>query len=91
MISDLKAGRIDAILAGETTAAFAQAMHPEPVEFVIGWDGYKDALYMIGFSFRKGDRPMVDMFDAALDSMKADGSLAAILETYGLTAHNIVH
>ena len=91
MISDLKAGRIDAILAGETTAAFAQAVHPEPVEFVIGWDGYKDALYMIGFSFRKGDRALVDTFDAALDSMKADGSLAGILETYGLTAANIVH
>ena len=91
MISDLKAGRIDGILAGETTAAFAQATHPEPVEFVIGWEGYEDALYMIGFSFRKGDRNFVDTFDAALDKMKADGSLAGILETYGLTAHNIVH
>ena len=46
---------------------------------------------MIGFSFRKGDRPFVDTFDAALDKMKADGSLASILETYGLTAANIVH
>ena len=46
---------------------------------------------MIGFSFRKGDRKFVDTFDAALDKMKADGSLAGILETYGLTAHNIVH
>ena len=91
MIADLKAGRIDCILAGETAAAFAQARHPEPVEFVRGWEGYEDALFMIGFSFRKGDRPIVDTFDAALDKMKADGSLARILETYGLTAANIVH
>jgi polar amino acid transport system substrate-binding protein len=90
MVADLKAGRIDAILAGETTAAFAQAMHPEPVEFVLGWEGYADQLYMIGFSFRKNDRPMVDTFDAALTNMKADGSLAAILKKYGLTEANIV-
>ena len=90
MISDLIAGRIDAILAGETTAAFAQAMVPQPVEFVLNWNGYENQLYMIGFSFCKNDRALVDYFDTELEKMKADGSFAAILEKYGLSESNIV-
>lgn len=90
MIADLKAGRIDAILAGETTAAFAQAMQPEPVEFVQDWKGYRDQLYKIGFSFRKNDRGIVDFFDTEIDKMKADGSFAAILKKYGLSEANIL-
>ena len=90
MIADLKAGRIDAILAGETTAAYAQAVQPEPVEFIQDWQGYRDQLYKIGFSFRKGDRTIVEFFDAQLDKMKADGSLAAILMKYGLSESNII-
>jgi ABC-type amino acid transport substrate-binding protein len=90
MIADLKAGRIDAILAGETTAAYAQAVQPEPVDFVPDWKGYRDQLYKIGFSFRKGDTTIVAFFDEQLDKMKADGSLAAILKKYGLSESNIV-
>jgi polar amino acid transport system substrate-binding protein len=91
MLADLEAGRIDAILAGETTAAYAQAVHPEPVEFIQDWKGYHDQLYKIGFSFRKGDTTIVEFFNAQLDKMKADGELAAILKKYGLSESNILH
>jgi ABC-type amino acid transport substrate-binding protein len=90
MLADLEAGRIDAILAGETTAAYAQSVHPEPVDFVHNWEGYKDELYKIAFYFRKEDKAMLDTFNAALAKMKADGSAAKILETYGLTKDNLI-
>ena len=90
MIADLLAGRVDAVLAGETIAAFAQAVVPRPVKFVAAWKGYRDQLYQIGFSFRKNDRGIVDYFDAELEKMKADGSLAAILKKYGLFEANII-
>ncbi|MBX6322647.1 MAG: transporter substrate-binding domain-containing protein [Rhodospirillaceae bacterium] len=89
MINDLKAGRIDAALAGETTAAYANVEHPEPaIELLHEWQG--KASRPTGFAFRKGDTRLREYFEAQLDAMKKDGSLAAILEKYGLSAGNIV-
>lgn len=89
MINDLKAGRIDAALAGETTAAYANVVQPEPaIELMHAWEG--KAARPTGFAFRKDDTAMLDHFNAALDKMKQDGSLAALLAKYGLSEGNIV-
>lgn len=89
MLNDLKAGRIDAALAGETTAAYANVVQPEPaVELMHDWQG--KAARPTGFAFRKDDKALLDYFNTELDAMKADGRLAAIMENYGLSAGNIV-
>ncbi len=89
MLSDLKAGRIDAALAGETTAAYANVEHPEPaVELLHEWQG--KASRPTGFAFRTDDTRLREYVEEQLDAMKKDGSLAAILEKYGLSARNIV-
>ena len=89
MLTDLKVGRIDAALAGETTAAYANVLQPEPeIELMHEWDG--KSARPTGFAFRKDDEALLAHFNATLDQMKADGSLAAILKKYGLSAGNIV-
>lgn len=89
MLNDIKAGRIDAALAGETTAAYANVVQPEPaVELLHEWEG--KAARPTGFAFRMDDKALLDYFNAALDKMKQDGSLAAVLAKYGLSDANIV-
>jgi polar amino acid transport system substrate-binding protein len=89
MLNDIKAGRLDAALAGETTAAYANVVHPEPeVELLHQWEG--KAARPTGFAFRLDDTAMNAYFEQALATMKQDGSLAKILEAYGLSSANIV-
>ena len=89
MLSDIRAGRIDGALADETTAGYANVVHPDAaVEILHDWQG--KAARPTGFSFRLEDQAMDDVFNTELAAMKKDGTIAKILEKYGLTAGNIV-
>lgn len=89
MVNNIITGRIDAALAGETTAAYANVLQPEPgIELMHEWEG--KAARPTGFAFRLDDVALLDHFNAELDRMKQDGGLAAILAKYGLSAGNIV-
>jgi polar amino acid transport system substrate-binding protein len=89
MFVDVKAGRIDAALADETTAGYAFVVNPEPdLEILHEWTGKSPR--PSGIAFRKEDVSLKAAFDAELNKMKADGTLLAILKKYGLTDVNLV-
>ncbi|HVZ15287.1 MAG TPA: transporter substrate-binding domain-containing protein [Bauldia sp.] len=89
MIAGLKAGRIDAALADETTAGYANVVSPEPdIEIMHDWQG--KAARPTGFSVRLDDTAMLKALNDGIAEIKKDGTLAQILEKYGLTADNIV-
>ncbi len=88
MFADVKAGRIDAALADETTAGYAFVVNPEPdLEVLHEWQG--KAPRPSGIGFRKEDVTLKAAFDEELRRMKADGTLLAILKKYGLTEANL--
>jgi ABC-type amino acid transport substrate-binding protein len=89
MIAGLKAGRIDAALADETTAGYANVVSPEPdIEIMHDWQG--KAARPTGFSVRLDDTSMLKALNDGIAEIKKDGTLAQILEKYGLTANNII-
>jgi ABC-type amino acid transport substrate-binding protein len=89
MINALKAGRIDAALADETTAGYANVLAPEPsIEILHEWEG-KEAR-PTGLSVRLDDVAMLKVLNDNIAEMKKDGTIVKILEKYGLTAGNIV-
>ncbi len=89
MVNALKTGRIDAALADETTAGYANLVAPEPsIEILHQWEG--KAARPTGFSVRLGDADMLKALNANIAVIKQDGTVARILEKYGLTAANIV-
>ena len=89
MFGDVKAGRIDAALADETTTGYAFVVNPEPdLEIIQVWTGKSPRPSGIGF--RKEDVALKAAFDAELAKMKADGTLLAILKKYGLSEVNLI-
>lgn len=90
MVNALKTGRIDAALADETTAGYANLVVPEPsIEIMHQWQG--KAARPTGFSVRLDDTAMLKALNDNIAVIKQDGTVAKILEKYGLTADNIVH
>ncbi len=89
MFADVKAGRIDGALADETTTGYAFVVNPEPdLEILRVWAG--KAPRPSGIGFRKEDVTLKAAFDAELNKMKADGTLLAILQKYGLSEVNLI-
>ena len=89
LIAGLKAGRVDAALADETTAGYANIVSPEPdIEVMHDWQG--KTARPTGFSVRLDDTAMLKALNDGIAEIKKDGCLAKILEKYGLTANNIV-
>lgn len=89
MVNALKTGRIDAALADETTAGYANLIVPEPtIEILHQWNG--KAARPTGFSVRLGDTAMLNALNDNIAKLKQDGTAAMILQKYGLTTANIV-
>jgi polar amino acid transport system substrate-binding protein len=89
MINGLKAGRVDAALADETTAGYANLLVPEPsIEILHEWEG--KAARPTGLSVRLDDADMLKLLNDNIAEMKKDGTIVKILEKYGLTAGNMV-
>lgn len=88
MYLDIKNGRIDAGLADETEAAWDFQVQPQPdLEIVHDWTG--KTVYLIGMGFKKSDANLQAQVNSWIEKMKADGSLLAILQKYGLTETNM--
>jgi polar amino acid transport system substrate-binding protein len=89
MVNALKTKRTDAALADETTAGYANLVAPEPtIEILHQWEGY--AARPTGFSVRLDDVAMLKALNDNIAVIKQNGTVATILEKYGLTAGNIV-
>jgi ABC-type amino acid transport substrate-binding protein len=89
MISSLKTGRIDAALADETTAGYANVQVPEPtIEIIHEWEG--KAARPTGFSVRLDDAALLKVLNDNIADMKKDGTIVKTLEKYGLTAGNMI-
>jgi polar amino acid transport system substrate-binding protein len=89
MISSLKTGRIDAALADETTAGYANLQVPEPtIEILHEWEG--KAARPTGFSVRLDDAALLKVLNDNIADMKKDGTIVKTLEKYGLTAGNMI-
>ena len=89
MVNALETGRIDAALADETTAGYANLIAPEPtIEILHQWNG--KAARPTGFSVGLGDTAMLNALNDNIVKIKQDGAAATILEKYGLTKANIV-
>jgi polar amino acid transport system substrate-binding protein len=89
MISGLKAGRMDAALADETTAGYANIVAPESsIEILHEWEG--KAARPTSFSVRLDDTAMLKALNDGIAELKKDGTALKILETYGLTAGNLI-
>jgi polar amino acid transport system substrate-binding protein len=89
MIAGLKAGRMDAALADETTAGYANIVSPEPsIEILHDWEG--KAARPTSFSVRLEEAAMLKALNDGIAEMKKDGTALKILETYGLTATNLI-
>jgi ABC-type amino acid transport substrate-binding protein len=88
MYLDIKNGRIDGGLADETEAAWDFQVQPQPdLEIVHDWTG--KTVYLIGMGFKKSDANLQAQVNSWIEKMKADGSLLAILQKYGLTETNM--
>jgi polar amino acid transport system substrate-binding protein len=83
--NQLKQGRIDAAVQGSETLPYAQSLEPGKYR-VLGSpiaQGYQ------GIAFRKDAGPLRDAVTGALAGLIADGSYAAILAKWGLSANAV--
>ncbi len=83
--NQLKQGRIDAAVQGSETLPYAQANEPGRYRII----GEPIAHGYQGIAFRKDAAPLRDAVTQALAGMITDGSYAAILAKYGLSANAV--
>jgi polar amino acid transport system substrate-binding protein len=79
----LKLGRVDAYSTDSPVVAYYNALPENAGKFEIG--GTPIAPAAIGIAIRQSDTELQAAVKAAVDAMYADGSLAAILKTWGMT------
>lgn len=82
----LERGRIDAVPADELSAAHELGGLALQQRIVASALVLSTEAVGTAFSRRSNDEDFVQRFDAALQAMKADGSYAALLRRYGLSA-----
>jgi polar amino acid transport system substrate-binding protein len=85
-IQDLSAGRVDAIIGDEPVYAWYLKAHPEArIELAKEYVPQSDLSDWTRFGVRKEDNDLNNAFTQALGTLKADGTLLAILERYGMS------
>ena len=83
--NQLKQARIDAAVQGSETLPYAQSNEPGAYRII----GTPIAQGYQGIAFRKDAAPLRDAVTATLASMIADGTYAAILAKWGLSANAV--
>lgn len=81
--NQLKQGRVDAAVQGSETLPYAQSNEPGRYRLL----GAPFALGYQGIAFRKDAGSLRDAVTGALEAIMADGSYAAILAKWGLSAN----
>ena len=89
-IQDLGAGRVDAIIGDQPVYAWYLKAHPEAqIALVKDYVPQSDLSDWTRFGVRKDDNDLNNAFSQAIAVLHADGTLAAIMERYGLTGQNL--
>lgn len=83
--NQLKQGRIDAAVQGSETLPYAQSNEPGRYRVI----GAPFSVGYQGIAFRKDAVPLREAVTEALQSLIADGSYAAILSKWGLSANAV--
>jgi len=83
--NQLKQGRIDAAVQGSETLPYALSNEPGRYRII----GQPFALGYQGIAFRKDATALRDAVTSALDALIADGTYAAILAKWGLSANAV--
>ena len=83
--NQLKQGRVDAAVQGSETLPFAQSNEPDRYRLI----GKPFAVGYQGIAFKKDAGPLREAVTDALAAVIADGSYAAILAKWGLSANGL--
>ena len=87
-LSDLKVGRVDAVVADQVVARYYLAQNPDK-KFVILDDDFGSEVY--GIAAKKGNTELVDKLQTALDELSEDGTSAEISKKWfgeDIVVHN---
>lgn len=85
VFADLNAGRIDAAIVDSTLSAYALKQNPAlAFEIVEDYRPEDKADTLCAFGVAKGNDDFVAAFNTAYAEMRADGTVAALLEKWGL-------
>ncbi|MBN3812489.1 transporter substrate-binding domain-containing protein [Paraburkholderia sp. Ac-20347] len=88
--ADLIAGRIDVAMEDGIKIGLFLKQHPNAgMEFVADYRPLPQEYGYARYALRKGDVDLNHAVSRALDEMRADGSLAAILRQFGYTDRNL--
>ena len=82
---DLVSGRVDLVLGDSVALIDALLNKPEGKDFEFVGPGYTDVKYFgdgIGIAIRKGNPDLVEMFNKAIDQIRADGTYQKINAKY---------
>lgn len=78
-VDQLRIGRVEATLHDSPVAAYYSKLNPD---FEIGVENFDSAPQ--GIAVAKDNQPMFDAISSAMDAMKADGTLDAIMTKWGV-------
>lgn len=85
LITDLSNGRLDAGFVDATVSGYYVVTHPDAqVELATGYIPQEDLSSWTRFGVQKGAYDLANAFSRVIDEMRVDGTLAAILEKYGM-------
>ena len=82
---DLKAGRVDMLLADSVAMAEGFLKKPEGEDYQFIGPDLNEVKYFgegAGIAIRKGDKDLVEMFNNAIDKIRADGTYKTIQDKY---------
>jgi polar amino acid transport system substrate-binding protein len=86
MLQALAASEIDAAAVTPLSAGYYNLTHPSERFVILPPDEAKhDLVWNAAVGIRKPDAPLLDTIDAALDRLRADGTIEAIYAKYGIS------
>jgi polar amino acid transport system substrate-binding protein len=88
--TDLIAGRIDVAMEDDIKIGQFLKFHPSPdIEMVLDYKPLPQEYGYARYALRKSDVDLNDAISRALDEMRADGTLIAIIRQFGYTDRNL--
>lgn len=89
-IQDLSAGRVDAIIGDQPELGWYLKVHPTSrVELVTNYVPQSDLSDWTRYGVRKEDNDLNNAFSRALEELRINGTLSAIMNRYGLLDKNL--
>ena len=86
MLAAVAAHQVDAAAVTPVSAEYYNLRHPQqPLRFVPPDEGERDLVWNIAVGMRRPDPALRTAIEAALDQLRADGTMTAIYAHYGVT------